>query len=86
MTKFNETDAGRAFIADGIDRETDAAIMRAIAFFARNEQEAEQIWNGDFGNSCTLINIWEHATNNGAISDDLWWGDSNLRDLIADAS
>lgn len=76
MTKFRETDAGRAFIASGDTRETSREVMAAIAFFACHEGEAEAIWNGDaLGTACTLLDIWEHATSNGANSVNLCWGE-----------
>ena len=76
MTKFSETDAGAAFIASGASRETSAEVMEAIAFFARDLTEAEAIWNGDMGRACDFLDIWEHATSNGAKNVNLCWGDS----------
>ena len=77
MTKFNETEAGADFIATGNSRETDPRIMRAIAFFARDLAEAEKIWEGDFGGACSVLDIWENATNNGLIdATNLCWGAS----------
>lgn len=66
MTKFYETDEGRAFIASGDSRETSREIMEAIAFFARNVDEAERLWNGDgLGEIANPTDIWEHVTRNG---------------------
>jgi hypothetical protein len=65
MTKFNETTEAIAFISTADGRETSREIMEAIAFFARNEDEAELIWNGDFGDICTPADIWEKVTKNG---------------------
>ena len=79
MVKFNETDAGLAFVASGDSRETSTRIMEAIAFFARNEAEAVAVWEGDFGNVCTLADIWENATSNGRIdATDLCWGAAGI--------
>jgi hypothetical protein len=66
MTKFNETDEGLAFIASGDSRETSKEIMESIAFFARNAEEAEELWNGEgLGQIANLSDIWEHVTRNG---------------------
>lgn len=63
------------FIATAASRETSTEVMRAIAHFARDAAEAEAIWNGDaLGVACNLIDIWEHATSNGANDVDLSWG------------
>jgi hypothetical protein len=75
MTKFNETDEGRAFIATGDSRETSPEIMEAIAFFARNIAEAEALWNGEgLGEIANPSDIWEHVTRNGLrdASDYVW--------------
>jgi len=76
MTKFNETDDGVAFIVSAASRETDIAIMEAIAFFARNTTEAEALWNGDgFGTVCNVSDLWERVTNNGMHdAEDFCWG------------
>jgi hypothetical protein len=76
MTNFNETTAGQTFIASGDSRQTDARIMQAIAFFARDTAEAEALWNGDgFGTVCTVSDLWEHVTNNGLHdATDFCWG------------
>lgn len=73
---FAETDAGAAFIASGPSRETSTEVMEAIAFFARNEQEAEDFWNGDCAGRVDFLSIWEKATSNGARDADLTWGDA----------
>lgn len=75
MTKFNKTDEGLAFIASGDSRETSSEIMEAIAFFARNTEEAEALWNGDgLGQIANPSDIWEHVTGNGLrdASDYVW--------------
>ena len=76
MTKFNETDEGSAFIASGSSRETSPEIMEAIAFFARNTEEAEALWNGDgIGVIANPSDIWEHVTRNGLRdATDYAWG------------
>jgi hypothetical protein len=76
MTKFNETDEGRAFIATGDSRETSKEIMDAIAFFARNIDEAEALWNGDgLGQIANPSDICEHVTRNGLRdATDYVWG------------
>lgn len=76
MTKFNETDAGLAFIATGKSRETSTEIMEAIAFFARDIDEAEMLWNGDgFDKIASLSDIREHVTRNGLRdASDFCWG------------
>lgn len=86
MTKFRDTDAAEAFIASANSRNTSPEIMKAIAFFARNEAEAESIWSGEgIGRYADLTGIWEHATGNGRISDDdLFWGDRPLAQIMAD--
>lgn len=76
MTKFNQTDAGAAFIASGPSRETSTEVMEAIAFFARDANEAENFWNGDFNGQIDFLSIWENATSNGAKDADLIWGDA----------
>jgi len=77
MNTFIESREGRAFIATADSRETSRDVMRAIAFLARNKQEAESIWNGDaIGTACTLLDIWEYATGNGAKDANMSWGAS----------
>ena len=78
MAKWNTTDEADAFIASGDSRETSPEIMEAIAFFAHNLEEAEDIWaEGPIvTDACTITDIWEHATGNGHKGDgsDLCWG------------
>jgi hypothetical protein len=78
MTAFIDTDAGEDFVASASSRETSIAIMKAIAFFAHDEEEAEALWNGDgLGRICHLSDIWEHVTNNGLThAEDYFWGAS----------
>jgi hypothetical protein len=45
MTKFNETDAGAAFIATAQSREFSPELMEAIAFFARDD-DTQIMWGG----------------------------------------
>jgi hypothetical protein len=66
MTKFRDTDKGEAFVASYANRETSIEIMEAIAFFARNLREAEELWEGDgIGVYANLSDIWENVTGNG---------------------
>jgi hypothetical protein len=76
MTKFIETDAGQAFIASAASRETSPEIMEAIAFFARDTAEAEELWSGDgLGRIAQPLDIWEHVTCNGLReADEFRWG------------
>ncbi len=75
MTKFNETAQGLKFIESADSRETSRDVMEAIAFFARNENEAIAIWEGDaIDAACTLRDIWGHATSNGVNDVNLCWG------------
>ena len=78
MTKWTETDEAAAFIATGDSRETSPAIMRAIAFFAHNLDEAEALWaDGPERTAiCNISDILEVATGNGRDGDgtDLCWG------------
>ena len=65
-THWNESTEATAWIATADSRETSIEIMKAIAFFARNKDEAERLWNGDgFGEICHLSDLWEHVTKNG---------------------
>jgi hypothetical protein len=86
MNNFGRTEAGAAFIATAARRETSEEIMEAIAFFARNEDEAVAIWQGDgLGRIADLIGVWEHATGNGRIDDnDLTWGGRKLVEIMAE--
>jgi hypothetical protein len=45
MTKFNETDEGRAFIASGGSRETSPEIMEAMEMFCALIAEAQALAN-----------------------------------------
>ena len=76
MSFWHETQEEEDFIATGDSRETSREIMEAIAFFARNLDEAEKLWNGDgFGYVCTPTDFWEHVTRNGARDpEDFVWG------------
>ena len=85
MTNFRDTDEAAAFIATGASRETSHEVMRAIAFFARDLDEAEALWNGDAINHvATIGDVWENATGNGRIDDaELMWGGRSLAEIIA---
>lgn len=75
MTNFRDTDAGAAFIASGDSRETSAEIMEAIAFFARDVDEAEALWTGEgLYQIANPSDIWEYVTRNGLrnASDYVW--------------
>lgn len=89
MAKFNETPEAADFIASAESRETSKEIMEAIAFFAQNAKEAEDLWNGDgFGVVCSPTDLWEHVTNNGLReASDFVWGASGAHwwDDIKDA-
>lgn len=86
MTKWNETTESDAFIASADSYRTSIQIMRAIAFFARNAEEANAIWEGDGWHIASISDIWEHATNNGRIDDaELYWGDRSLNAICADS-
>jgi len=76
MERFMDTETGAEFIASGPSRETSDAVMRAIAFFARDMNEAETIWNGNLDGLTTYQAIWENATGNGMVNADLEWGDT----------
>jgi hypothetical protein len=80
--KWNTTDESDEFIASSDSRETSPEIMRAIAFFATNLEEAEAIWaEPEATGLCTMTDIWEHATGNGHKGDgsDLCWGAAGSR-------
>lgn len=87
MVDFADSESGMIFIATGDSRRTSDEIMRAIAFFARDESEAVALWDGDaIDRVATLRDIWEHATKNGLISDEsLFWGDRTLCQIMRDA-
>lgn len=80
MTKWNETQEAADFIATGGSRETSPEIMKAIAFFARNKEEAEALWNGEgFGRICHPTDLWEHVTGNGLRNpEEFCWGASGF--------
>jgi len=86
VNNFGRTEAGAAFISTAARRETSEEIMEAIAFFARNEDEAVAIWQGDgLGRIADLIGVWERATGNGRIDDkDLTWGGRKLLEIMAE--
>lgn len=67
MAKFNETLSGQIFIDSAASRETSPEIMEAIAFFARNSEESEAIWQGDMAGLVHLNDIWENVTGNGGV-------------------
>ena len=85
MALFCNTVDGIAFIATADSRETSPEIMQAIAFFAKDAEEANALWNGDgFGTVCHLHDVWEYATGNGHLSGaDLYWGDRTLNAVVA---
>jgi hypothetical protein len=76
MSNWQHTLEADDFIATGDSRETSKEIMEAIAFFARNLHEAEELWNGDgFGTVCNPTDLWEHVTKNGLRDpQDFLWG------------
>ena len=66
MTTFNHTDQSAEFIATADSRCTSTEIMEAIAYFARDINEAESLWNGDgFGTVAHMSDIVERVTKNG---------------------
>jgi hypothetical protein len=76
MTKFADTAAAAAFIASADDRQTSVKIMEALVFFARNEDEAESLWNGDgIGKIAHMSDIVERVTDNGLTdASEYYWG------------
>ena len=77
MIKFFETAEGESFIASAGARETSVEIMKAIAGFARNLDEAESLWAGDgVGRVATIVDLIEVVTNNGRRGEpsDYVWG------------
>lgn len=77
MIPFIETDEGEAFLATADARKTHLRIMEAIAYFARNTNEANAIWEGkgEFLQLCYFSDIWEYVTNNGLRdASDYHWG------------
>ena len=85
MTNFRDTAAAAAFIETADSRETSREIMKAIAFFARNEAEAVALWEGDgIGSIASVADLWEHATGNGRLdAEDLTWGGVSFATVIA---
>jgi hypothetical protein len=85
MPKFNETAAAAGFIATADSCNNSKEVMQAIAFFARNEAEAVELWEGGgIGVVASISDIWEHATNNGKIDDtELMRGDRALSEIMA---
>ncbi len=78
MPHFRDTPEAEAFIASASARETSAEIMDAIAFNARNLQEAEKLWRGEgFGVIAHPVDIWEHVTKNGLRdASEFQWGEA----------
>jgi len=81
MTKFMDTTAGEDFIASADSRETSREIMEAIAWFVKDEAEAEALWNGDWlWNICTPTDLWRRVTKDGLLeATDFFWGASGPR-------
>jgi hypothetical protein len=66
MTLFRDTDEADEFIASGPSRETSPEIMKALAFFAGNLSEAEQLWDGEgWGVICQPDDFRDYVTENG---------------------
>jgi hypothetical protein len=77
---FSDTVEAEEFIETAASRETSTCVMQAITFFARDINEAEDFWNGDFEDvEIDELDIWERATGNGVKSVDLSWGDAGER-------
>ena len=76
MTKFNHTDQSAEFVATADSRCTSTEIMEAIAYFARDINEAESLWNGDgFGTVAHLSDLVERVTGNGLRDvTEFFWG------------
>jgi hypothetical protein len=51
MTSFLHSHEGAAFIASGTSRNTSREIMELIAFYARDLEEAERLWEASEGES-----------------------------------
>ena len=80
-----DTYAANEWRATANSRETSPEVMTAIAFLARNEAEAEAVWNGDMGGICYPYDVWEAATKNGLIDDEtLYWGGRRFGQAIGD--
>jgi hypothetical protein len=70
------------FIATADSRDTSVEIMEAIAFFSRDRNESEAIWDGEYSDEL-LAAIAAHATANGRIDPaDLDWGAFTLAEVI----
>lgn len=84
MTRFNETAAAESFIATAQSRESSPELMEAIAFFARNEAEAVDLWEGNgIDVIASMADLWEHATNNGREDDtQIMWGGRTLAEIM----
>jgi len=76
MTKFSTT----AFIATAAARETSPEIMEAIAFLARNEAEAVQLWEIGYSPAGDVADVQEIVTKNGRLdAEDFCWGAAGSR-------
>ena len=60
--------------------ETDEDLAEAIFYLAGDDDIVERIWQDP--TNAEIVAIWERATENGLHSDDLSWGDSNLRQIM----
>jgi len=86
MTTFANTDAAQAFIDSADSRNTDSGIMKAIVSASNNIADAETIWEDGLGNfdNASLVAFIEIATGNGReASDDIYWGDQTLEQVVA---
>lgn len=71
------------WIETGDSRETNAEIMEAIAWLARNEAEADAIWEDGPQDHTQALVIWEPATKNGLLDgDDLMWGGRSFSQIM----
>jgi len=59
--------------------QTDEQIAEAIFYLAADDSEADAIWQDP--TEAQIIAIWERATRNGLLSDDMCWGENNLHEL-----
>ena len=84
---WHDTYAATDWRATADSRETSPEVMAAIAFLARNEAEAEALWNGDgFGVVCHASDLWEAATKNGTIdAETLYWGGRRFDQAVQEA-
>tara|TARA_R110000868_G_scaffold409899_1_gene696450 strand:- start:39324 stop:39581 length:258 start_codon:yes stop_codon:yes gene_type:complete len=81
-----DTYAADDWRATADSRETSPEVMTAIAFLARDEAEADAIWNGDIDGICHVSDIWENATNNGLIdAETLYWGGRRFDQAVQEA-